>query len=112
MLGRLFTPGPGLYQLASAETIICRCEEVRLAEIRAAVQSGAQTVNEVKGLTRSGMGNCQGRMCGELVARAIADEAGWPDSDSERIKAAGVFTVRPPIHPLPLAALAETFDLT
>lgn len=112
MLGRLFTPGPGLYQLANAETIICRCEEVRLAEIRAAVQNGAQTANEVKGLTRSGMGNCQGRMCGEWVARAIAAEAGWPGSDSERIEAAGVFTVRPPIHPLPLGALAETVDLT
>jgi NAD(P)H-nitrite reductase large subunit len=112
MLGELFTPGPGLYQLASAETIICRCEEVRLAEIRAAVQSGARTVNEVKGLTRSGMGNCQGRICGELVARAIAAEAGLPGSDSERIEAAGVFTVRPPIYPLPLAALAEIADLT
>jgi NADPH-dependent 2,4-dienoyl-CoA reductase/sulfur reductase-like enzyme len=112
MLGELFMPGPGLYQLASDETIICRCEEVRLAEIRAAVQSGARTVNEVKGLTRSGMGNCQGRICGELVARAIADEAGLPGSDSERIEAAGVFTVRPPVYPLPLAALAATADLT
>jgi NADPH-dependent 2,4-dienoyl-CoA reductase/sulfur reductase-like enzyme len=112
MLSGLFRPAPGLYQLASDETIICRCEEVRLAEIRAAVQSGARTVNEVKGLTRCGMGNCQGRICGELVARAIAAEAGLPGSDSERIEAAGVFTVRPPVHPLPLAVLAEAVDLT
>lgn len=112
MLGDLFTPGPGLYQLATDDTVICRCEEVRLREIRAAVAGGAQTANEVKGLTRAGMGNCQGRICGELVARAIASELGVLEGRLPDIETVGVFTARAPIHPLPLSALAEAAEAT
>lgn len=105
MLGELFTPGAGLYALADDDTVICRCEEVTLGEIRRAVAAGAAEVNEVKGLTRAGMGNCQGRICGELVARIIAAERGHA-ADTTAIQAAGRFTARPPIHPLPLEELA------
>ncbi len=108
MLGRLFTPGPGLYSLAQDETIICRCEEVTLGQIRAAAADGVLSANELKGLTRTGMGNCQGRICGELAARYLAREA-RPDADGEEfasLEAVGMFTARPPIHPLPLSVLA------
>jgi len=108
MLGGLFTPGPGLYTLAADDTQICRCEEVRLAEIKEAAAAGAQNVNEVKGITRAGMGNCQGRICGELVARALVNASGSKnESYTQQVEAAGVFTARPPIHPLPLSVLAE-----
>lgn len=106
-LGRLFTPAPHFYTLATANTVICRCEEVRLADIRAAVDFGAQTVTEVKGLTRCGMGLCQGRICGELVARAVAHRRGLPAHQPASLEAVGVFSVRPPVHPLPLSALAQ-----
>jgi hypothetical protein len=53
------------------------------------------------------MGNCQGRICGELVARIIAAEMTSHAADTSAIEAAGVFTARSPIHPLPLAALAD-----
>jgi hypothetical protein len=52
------------------------------------------------------MGNCQGRICGELIGRIIAAETGRA-GDPAAIRAAGCFTARPPIHPLPLAALAQ-----
>jgi NAD(P)H-nitrite reductase large subunit len=104
-LGELFTPGPGLYTLADERTVICRCEEVRRGEIRAAVREGATSVTEVKGCTRAGMGNCQGRICGELVARAIAQELGQPTPAG--VEAAGMLSVRPPLVPLPLSVLAE-----
>jgi NADPH-dependent 2,4-dienoyl-CoA reductase/sulfur reductase-like enzyme len=58
LLGDLFTPGPGLYTLADDDTIICRCEEVRLADVRQAQAVGCSTLTEIKGLTRVGMGNC------------------------------------------------------
>jgi len=110
MLGALFTPAPGLYALARDDTIICRCEEVTLGDIRRAVADGATDANEVKGLTRAGMGACQGRICGELVARIIAAETGRA-GDPAAIRAAGCFTARPPIHPVSLAALAQAGDL-
>jgi thioredoxin reductase/bacterioferritin-associated ferredoxin len=106
MLGALFTPAPGIYALANDATIICRCEEVTLGDIRRAVADGATDVNEVKGLTRAGMGNCQGRICGELVGRIIAAEMGRANA-TDAIQSAGCFTIRPPIHPLPLEVIAQ-----
>jgi len=112
MLGRLFTPGPGLYTLADDDTTLCRCEEVTVGQVRAAAADGVQSVNELKGLTRAGMGNCQGRICGELAARLLADAVGADAADPKQIEAMGRFTVRPPIHPLPLSVLAAAAEPT
>ena len=59
-------------------SIICRCETVTEAEIRAAVRRpvGASTVDGVKRRTRAGMGRCQGGFCMPRVAEIIADELG------------------------------------
>ena len=54
------------------EVIICRCEDLTLADIRRALRSGASSLDEVKRLTRCGMGVCQGRTCGMLVAQELA----------------------------------------
>jgi NAD(P)H-nitrite reductase large subunit len=55
------------------DTIICRCEEVRYDTVRAAVNDlGARDARAVKLMTRTGMGWCQGRICGEPVACVIA----------------------------------------
>ncbi len=101
LYGHLFTPGPGLAELPDDETVICRCEVIKLAEVKAAVALGADTASAVKGLTRTGMGDCQGRMCGLLVAAQVARLTG------RAIAAVGSYTARPPIHPLPLELLAE-----
>jgi NADPH-dependent 2,4-dienoyl-CoA reductase/sulfur reductase-like enzyme len=101
-LDALFTPGPGLYALAAEETVICRCEEVTLGEIRAAVSEGVASLNELKRLTRAGMGNCQGRTCGALLARALVESA-----PNLTLTSVGALPVRPPLHPLRLASLAR-----
>lgn len=49
------------------ETLLCRCEEVSVGEVRRAVEDGARGVRQVKQLTRAGMGWCQGRMCAPAV---------------------------------------------
>jgi NADPH-dependent 2,4-dienoyl-CoA reductase/sulfur reductase-like enzyme len=100
LYGELFTPGPGLDELATEETIICRCEAIRLAQVIEAVALGADTVSAVKNLTRTGMGECQGRLCGPLVASQVARLC------AKNRQAVGPFTPRPPIHPLPLGAVA------
>ena len=60
--------------------IICRCETVTEAEIRAAVRRpvGARSVDGVKRRTRAGMGRCQGGFCLPRVAAIIAGETGIP----------------------------------
>ena len=101
-LGRLFALQPGLEGWASDETVVCRCEEVRLATVREAVADGVRHLNELKGVTRCGTGLCQGRMCAPFMARWIAATTGAP------IETTGHFRARPPVKPIPLEALSAS----
>ena len=58
------------------DILICRCNEVTLNEVEQAISEGFITLNEIKRRTRAGMGLCQGRTCGKLVARLIAQKTG------------------------------------
>ena len=104
LLGDLFSPKPGLISLAQDETILCRCEEITLGEIKAAVAAGARTIGEVKMITRSGMGNCQGRMCEHSITAAIVKALAAEHVSHESV---GHYSVRPPLHPIPEGFLAS-----
>ncbi|TCL01219.1 NADPH-dependent 2,4-dienoyl-CoA reductase/sulfur reductase-like enzyme [Shimia isoporae] len=97
---RAFPPYPAALAPADGVTL-CRCEEVTAGEVRNAVRSGAQGANQIKVMTRAGMGRCQGRMCGDGVARILADERGTLMGDVAPLG------VRPPIKPITLGALAQ-----
>ena len=58
--------------------MICRCELVTEAEIRAAVNAPipAATLDAIKWRTRAGMGRCHGGFCSPYVAQIIAQETG------------------------------------
>ena len=58
--------------------IICRCETVTEAEIRAAIRRpvGARTIDGIKRRTRAGMGRCQGGFCSPRVAAILSEELG------------------------------------
>ena len=83
-------------------TIVCRCEDVTRAEIDAAVDGGAREVNQVKAWTRCGMGPCQGRSCGDIVAELVAQRVGGRE-------AAGYFTGRLPLRPVSLEAVTGEY---
>jgi NADPH-dependent 2,4-dienoyl-CoA reductase/sulfur reductase-like enzyme len=102
VLNAVCAPPAGLAEITTDETIVCRCEEVTAGEVRAAARecAGAVTLDALKVWTRIGQGPCQGRMCGPIVGRLIAAEAGCSP------EAIGAFGVRPPARPLPLGALA------
>ena len=90
----------GLYELATDDTVVCRCEEITLGEIRAALAHGVDDMNAIKRMTRMGMGSCQGRYCGPGLHEIIARE--------RRVAPADLIPLnpRPPVRPVPLAALA------
>lgn len=81
-------------------TLICRCEEVAVAQVVAALQHGALSIDDVKRRTRVGMGACQGIFCVPAVAAMVAEGTGTP------IGQLAPMTVRPPVRPIPLEALA------
>lgn len=90
------------------DLIICRCEEVTKGEILEAIEAGAETLNEVKRLTRAGMGLCQGRTCRRLVTQIYGEKIG------KKPKEIKPTTFRPPVRPLTIEVLAtgvESMDL-
>lgn len=102
LINTLFAPPSGCQAVITDDTLVCRCEEVAAGEVRAAIAAGAVTLDALKTRTRVGQGPCQGRTCGPILARLIAAEMGTAP------EAAGRFGVRPPVKPVPFAALAST----
>lgn len=100
-----------LAAMADGDALVCRCEEVRLAELldlrpprylgdgrhHALDTLGALNQDQVKRLTRAGMGPCQGRRCRDAVHALLARQSGAVPP---------MASFRPPLRPLPLAALA------
>jgi NAD(P)H-nitrite reductase large subunit len=84
-------------------TVVCRCCEVTLAEILAAIQEGAASIDEVKRRTRAGMGLCQGKTCATLVQRILANAA---------VETGGlpIPSTRAPVRPTTLEAIAGLTD--
>ncbi|HKU27076.1 MAG TPA: hypothetical protein VJQ54_16490, partial [Candidatus Sulfotelmatobacter sp.] len=79
ILDRTFRLRPELRELAAADTIVCRCEDVPYSRLR-----GYTSWRAAKLQTRCGMGPCQGRVCGPATEFLFH----WvPDS------------VRPPVFP-------------
>ncbi|MGC9393244.1 MAG: FAD-dependent oxidoreductase [Anaerolineae bacterium] len=54
--------------------IVCRCERVTAGEIRALIRKGYRDVNEIKAVTRAGMGACGGKTCSALILRLFREE--------------------------------------
>ena len=99
-LEAFFRISDDLLQVADDDTLVCRCEEVSAGQIRAAVADGHDDSNQVKFLTRCGMGPCQGRQCAEAVSHIVAAASG------KAVQDIGHYRQRPPVNPLTLGQLA------
>lgn len=83
---------------------ICRCEGVKWGQIKTCIHhSGAGSINQIKKLTRAGMGPCQGHTCVKLIETILSAEAGIPPGTEP-------FRSRPPVRGLSIASLAATSD--
>lgn len=102
-MAALSRPRPGHADLTTADTLVCRCEGITRGAIEAEIATGAESVNAVKSGLRAGMGPCGGKLCGEAVATILARLAGIDPSEVPPA------TVRPPLAPVPVSALAGTF---
>jgi len=82
------------------KTVLCRCENITVGDVRQIVREGVTELNEVKAITRCGMGPCQGRMCGPVLGEIVAAEL------ETTVPAAGLLTIRPPLKQIPLEEVA------
>lgn len=84
-----------------SRTIICRCSDITLEEIRDLIAQGYRTVDEIKRITRLGMGPCQGKTCTPLIMGEIARTRGIRPGEVE------MPTFRPPTKNIKLELLAK-----
>jgi thioredoxin reductase len=103
------------------DTVICQCEEMTLSDLigvqppryldrpaamrarslKTLLADGPPNQDQIKRLTRTGMGQCQGRRCRDQVAMILAVEAG------SELSALPLATHRAPVRPLPLKVIAD-----
>lgn len=100
-LSELYSLRPGIHDLSTESTVICRCEEITLGDILKAIQCGASNLDDLKRGTRTGMGYCQGRMCLPSVISIASRELKLKPEEIGAVKA------RPPIKPVPMSAFLE-----
>ena len=84
---------------ADDETMICRCERVSLGEIRRAIRSGMRDLNQLKAVTRAGMGACGSKTCSSLLLNIFR-------SEGVDLKEVTAFTRRPLFVEAPLGVFS------
>jgi NADPH-dependent 2,4-dienoyl-CoA reductase/sulfur reductase-like enzyme len=99
-LDMLFQPAKQ-FRIPKGDTIVCRCEEVTAQEILDSVDIGATGPNQLKAYRRTGMGPCQGRLCGLTVTELMAEACGKTPQEI------GHYRLRAPVKPITLSELAS-----
>ena len=101
-LWRLYDAPRVALDLATPDTLLCRCEEVGVGQIEARLGDGCASIGELKRATRAGMGACQGRYCGPILTTLMAERLGrLPDEELR-------FAPRAPVKPVNVADLARS----
>ena len=100
-IDRLYRPTEALRLPSRDDTLVCRCEERTLGDLREGFAEGARDPNALKARTRCGMGPCQGRQCGPVVSGLLAN---WRD---ERMETVGYYRLRSPQRLLSLAEFSR-----
>ncbi len=86
------------------KAIVCRCEDMTLADLEHSVARGYRDIEEVKRYTGFGTGPCQGKECLGPMATQLARLTEKPPG------AIPPFTSRPPLAPTPIKLLARAPD--
>jgi bacterioferritin-associated ferredoxin len=89
-----------------ADTIFCPCTGVTARMLGVAVNDGADSPDELKRLTRCGMGTCQWQRCGDSVMRWLSGALEIP------IGRLPLPRVRPPVRPISVASFVTWADAT
>lgn len=86
---------------ADDNVIVCRCSDVSLGMIRGLIRKGYTTFDEIKRLSRVGMGPCQSKNCGPIVLKEISVMTG------KSMEELTLGTYRQPVKSLKLGEIAD-----
>lgn len=100
------TPSPAGGPADSLDVVVCRCEAVCLGDLLSAVSAyEISDLRQLKLLTRSAMGMCQGRVCRPTL-EALARSWGFSTAEG----AEGALKVRPPLRPRSMASYLDALE--
>lgn len=68
---------PILPELIDDSTMVCLCERVSVADVRKLIKKGITDINQIKAITRLGMGPCGSKTC-DVMLRQIFRQEGIP----------------------------------
>ncbi len=80
-------------------SIVCRCERITDFEIRSMIAKGITDINQIKSVTRVGMGSCGSKNCHALVWQIFKEEKINIDKITD-------LTIRPLFIEVPIGVLA------
>lgn len=103
-LGDVYRAPVLIDELAQPDTEVCRCEGITHEAVQRALAGGAGHVGTVKRETRAGMGPCQGRYCGPLIAAMVARSTGKAPGELSG------FAPAPPVRPVEIGSLLEVTE--
>lgn len=86
------------------DVIVCRCSDVSLGQIRSLIHKGYTSFDEIKRLSRVGMGPCQSKNCGPIVLKEISVMTGIS------METLTMGTYRQPVKSLKLGEIADEAD--
>lgn len=111
LLSRLYAHD-GVARLADlpGDTVICRCEARTVNDLRALGPNPRARQLRLDG--RFAMGPCQGRFCGDWVARLASPDRRGPDIPNPDIPNPGIGAPRWPARPIAVADLLAATDET
>lgn len=61
------------------DALVCICERVTAGEVRKLIREGITDVNQIKAITRAGMGPCGAKTCTNLINQLLREEKISPD---------------------------------
>ncbi|HPW25115.1 MAG TPA: FAD-dependent oxidoreductase [Candidatus Syntrophosphaera thermopropionivorans] len=67
-------PKPVIPDKMPDEAMICLCERVKAGDIRKLIHSGVTNLNQIKAITRAGMGPCGAKTCENLILQLLREE--------------------------------------
>lgn len=86
--------------------IVCRCSDLSRQDIRNLIEQGYTTFDEIKRISRAGMGACQGRTCIPLIIKEISQITG------KSVHEISPGTYRPPVKAIPMGKIVKGMEVS
>ncbi|NVM26372.1 MAG: FAD-dependent oxidoreductase [Desulfobacterales bacterium] len=83
------------------DAIVCRCERVAAGEIRTLIRKGIRDLNQIKAITRAGMGACGSKTCENLILQLFKEQGVPPEEVT-------LSTIRPLFAEAPLGVFSNS----